>query len=275
MIWRILKWTGITLGVLLLMVVALAAYQVRFLWATPVFDTDIPADPGPVAAPAALIFSKTNGFRHASIEPGRAALTAALQARGWTVVHTEKGSFFNEAFLSRFQVVVFLCTTGDILTQQQEAAFRAYILGGGGYAGIHSAADTEHAWGWYDTLVGTHFRDHTLFPQLPEAVVVTEDTAHPATSHLPPRWSRVDEWYNYKSNPRQRPGIRVLSTLDESTYDPGTFGNMGGDHPITWVQELGAGRMFYTGMGHTPETFQDSLAMEMLLGGIRWAGRVE
>ena len=42
-------------------------------------------------------------------------------------------------------------------TIRQEAAFERYIQAGGGYMGIHAAADCEYDWGWYGRLAGAYF----------------------------------------------------------------------------------------------------------------------
>ena len=126
----------------------------------------------------------------------------------WTVVETDNGAAFNTEYLSHFDVVVWLSTTWDVLNAAQEAAFEAYIENGGGYVGIHAASDTEYEWSWYgETLLGTWFKDHPNFPNIRAADVVIEDADHPATAGLPTRWNREDEWYNFKSSPRDNPDI--------------------------------------------------------------------
>jgi type 1 glutamine amidotransferase len=93
---------------------------------------------------------------------------------------------------------------------------------------VHAAADTEYDWAWYGGLVGAYFASH---PAQQQATVKVEDRSNVSTSHLPERWARTDEWYNYRANPRSR--VKVLASLDESSYSGGT---MNGDHPITWCQ---------------------------------------
>ena len=92
--------------------------------------------------------------------------------------------------------MVFLSTTGDPLNDTQQAAFERYIRAGGGYAGIHAAADTEYTWTWYGKLVGAYFRNHP--PGTPTATVRIEDPDHHSTPGLPTPWPRMDEWYNYQ-----------------------------------------------------------------------------
>lgn len=208
-----------------------------------------------------LLMTKTAGFRHASIPQGIAAVHLLAEERGWEVTPTEDASEFNEATLSGFDAVMFLSTTGDILDATEQAAFEAFIARGGGFVGVHAATDTEADWAFYNDLLGTHFSDH---PAIQEAQLVVEAPDHPATSSLPSPWLRTDEWYNFVSNPR--PEVHVLLRLDESSYAGGTMG----DHPIAWVRELGSSRLFYTALGHTPESYSEPEFLAHLAGGIGW-----
>ncbi|MEV7739929.1 ThuA domain-containing protein [Streptomyces sp. NPDC088921] len=210
-----------------------------------------------------LVFSKTAGFRHDSIPDGVAAVKQLGESGGFTVDATEDANAFTPRNLRRYDAVVFLSTTGDVLDPTQQRAFEGYIRQGGGYVGIHAAADTEYDWAFYGGLVGAYFQSH---PAIQPATVVAEDRAHPSTSGLPPTWNRTDEWYNYRSNPRDR--VHVLASLDESSY---TGGTMNGDHPIAWCQDYQGGRAFYTGLGHTKESYADPAFRGHVLGGIRYA----
>ncbi|MFG1640885.1 carbohydrate-binding protein [Amycolatopsis sp. NPDC049252] len=213
-----------------------------------------------------LVFSKTAGFRHDSIPAGIQAIKELGTANGFGVTATEDASVFTASSLAAYQAVVFLSTTGDVLDATQQAAFESYVNGGGGYLGIHAAADTEYDWPWYGQLVGAWFKSH---PAIQAANFVTEDRTNPATAHLPAVWNRTDELYNYRTNPRGQ--VHVLQTLDESSY---TGGEMGADHPITWCHPQGSGRAFYTGLGHTIESYSDSAFRAELVGGIRYAAGV-
>ncbi|GAB2975263.1 hypothetical protein GCM10023080_044960 [Streptomyces pseudoechinosporeus] len=210
-----------------------------------------------------LVFSKTAGFRHDSIPDGIAAVKDLGAANGFAVDATEDGAAFTSRNLAKYDAVVFLSTTGDVLNEAQQNAFEGYVRRGGGYVGIHAAADTEYDWAFYGGLVGAYFKSH---PAIQPARIEVEDHAHPATSHLAESWNRTDEWYDYRSNPRER--THVLASLDESSY---TGGTMNGDHPIAWCQNYQGGRSFYTGVGHTKESFADPVVREHLLGGVRWA----
>jgi type 1 glutamine amidotransferase len=210
-----------------------------------------------------LVYSATRGYRHASIPDGVAAVHELGTADGFEVDATEDGSAFTPANLGRYAAVVFMNTSGDVLDDAGRAALTAFVAAGGGYVGVHLASGTEYDWPYYGRLVGARFDQH---PAVQEATFVVEDRTHPATGHLPSRWTRVDELYNYRANPRA--DVRVLMTLDESSYSGGT---MGADHPITWCHRYLGGPAFYTGAGHTPESYAEPEFRQLLLGGLRYA----
>jgi cytochrome c len=217
------------------------------------------AGSAPLAVPKVLVFTKTTGFRHASIPAAVQAVTTLGEKNGFAVDVTEDGGAFTDANLARYGAVVFLLTTGDVLDDAQQAAFERYIRAGHGWVGVHSAADTEYDWAWYGGLVGAYFRDH---PAIQSAVL---DVAEPRNG-LPAKWTRTDEWYNFQSNPR--PSVHVLATIEESSYDGG---NMGADHPIAWWHDYDGGRAWYTAGGHTDEAWSEPLFLAHVLSGIEYA----
>src|ERR1051326_7730744 len=199
-----------------------------------------------------LIYSYTAGFRHGSITNGIQTIQAIGLTNNFIADATEDASFFTDANLAQYKALIFLSTTGDVLTNaQQQAALQHYIQGGGGFVGIHAAADTLHNWPWYGGLVGAYFVSH---PAIQQATIKVADRIDPSTSMLPKRWVRTDEWYNFSTN--ARPAVHVLATLDETTYSGGT---MGFDHPIAWSQNYDGGRAWYTAGGHTPESYSEPL----------------
>ncbi len=209
-----------------------------------------------------LVFSKTEGYRHASIEEGKKTLQQLGAENGFRVDTTENSEYFIEDSLKHYSAIVFLNTTQDVLDHRQQADFERYIQAGGGFVGIHAAADTEYKWPWYGKLVGAYFKSH---PKVQEAVININDASHPCTSHLPPQWKVTDEWYNYKNI---NPSLTVLASLDESSYEGGENGE---SHPLIWHHEFDGGRAFYTGRGHTDESFQEPEFQKQLLEGINYA----
>ena len=224
----------------------------------------------------ALVFTKTAAFRHASIPAAIAAVKKLGADHNFAVDATEDATAFNAANLAQYDVVIFLMTTGNVLDDAQQAAFERYIESGGGYTGIHSASDTEYGWPWYGGLVGAYFRDHPgvagVNKQFQEATMKVAGQGNPANAQLPARWTRVEEWYNFRTNPR--PAVRVLATVDEKTYDPhgysvpGGSPGMGEDHPISWCHRYDGGRAFYTALGHSASAYSEPLVLAHILGGI-------
>lgn len=212
-----------------------------------------------------LVFSKTTGYRHGSISDGIKALKALGDRHGVLVDTTENADQFNEDNLKRYKAVIFLNTTGNILDHYQKADFERYIQAGGGFVGVHAASDTEYHWPWYGKLVGAYFQSHPNDPNVRSGVINVLNKEHIATDSLPESWSRQDEWYNYKSI---NPDVQVLLSLDEKSYEGGTNGDF---HPIAWYHEYDGGRAFYTGGGHTSESFSDPLFTKHLWGGIQYA----
>lgn len=216
-----------------------------------------------------LVFSKTSGFRHDSIPAGRTMLQNLATRNGWEIEFTEDATEFSESNLARFDVVVWLSTTGDVLDTSQQNAFEAYIEGGGGYLGIHAAADTEYSWPWYGELVGAYFQSH---PAIQTATLHTEREHHISVEHLAESWQHNDEWYNFQDNPREQ--TNVVLRLDESSYSAGA-GAMGDDHPIAWYHDVGLGRSFYSGLGHTVAAYANPNFIEHIDGALQWAGRMD
>jgi cytochrome c len=216
--------------------------------------------------PRVLVFSKTATFRHSSIGAGKAALQKMGVEKGFDVDTTEDAAVFNEENLKRYRCVVWLSTTGNVLDAQQQNAFERYIQAGGGYLGIHAAADTEYDWPWYGKLVGGWFDNHPSQPSnVQQGTFHIADTKHPLTDFLPEPWVRKDEFYAYK---QMNPDVKVLITIDEKSYIGGTMGDY---HPMAWYHEYDGGRAFYTNMGHTEETFSEPLVLRHLQTGLQWA----
>ncbi|HKV47979.1 MAG TPA: ThuA domain-containing protein [Candidatus Acidoferrales bacterium] len=244
------------------------------------YDAAAPELPAALKDPLILVFSKTNGYRHAKAIPAaNAAIASLAEKNGWSVFFTENGAVFNPANLLRFRATIWNNTSGDLLNEQQKQAFRSYIENGGGFVGIHGAGgDFSYDWRWYvETLIGAQFIGHTLMPRFPTATIHVENHDHPATKTLPHEWVRSDEWYSFKESPRAQ-GATVLATLDETTYRPRMVTKnlrMGSDHPIIWKHCVGKGRVFYSALGHTASAYREPNYVAVLQAAIAWAARLE
>jgi type 1 glutamine amidotransferase len=216
-----------------------------------------------------LVFSKTAGFRHESISSGIKMLYDQSKKQNWVITATENSGLLRDEFLSKFDVVVFMNPTGDAVCADGQAAFEKFMKSGKGFVGIHAAADCEYDWSYYGKLVGGYFKTH---PASQEATVVFEKSDHPAMKPFKgmKSYTTYDEWYTFKENPR--PNVNVLATIDESSikkYDNDNWKM--GDHPIIWWSEKDGIRSFYTGFGHTHESFQDKYIIEHITNAVNWA----
>jgi len=220
------------------------------------------AAPCVCAAERVLVFSKTAGFRHDSIPIAVTTLQRFATEEGLVADHSEEAGDFTAANLARYRVVVFASTTGDVLGPAQQQALEDFMRRGGGFVGVHSAADTEYGWAWYGRLVGAYFLSHP--PRLQSSRVQLELGGRPVGKAWPIR----DELYNYRSNPRGQ--VQVVATVDERLYEGGT---MGRDHPITWCHTFAGGRSWYTGLGHDAAVYADPNFLLQLQRGLRYAAR--
>ncbi len=240
------------------------------------YDTTVPALELPKAERQILVFDKINGFDHG---PAVDAATAAIKALGadlnWGVTVTDKGGVFNADSLAHFDLVVWNNNSGDVLTLSQREAFRNYMEQGGGFMGLHGAGgDFVYFWDWYVTeLIGAQFIGHTMAPHFQDATLATEQPASGVGAQLPATWTLHDEWYSFRESPRQS-GASVVATLDETSYKPAMGGlslAMGDDHPIAWTRCVGAGRSFYSGIGHRPEVYDTAEVKRLLRNAMTWA----
>ena len=275
------------LGLVLLLVLVFAGISVLRIWPElraaqgkrePVVDLVAPGLPpelGENGALALLLFSKTNGFRHAAAIPAcEKALREIAARRGWQVFVTENAAVFEDGLLARFRVLVSNNATGDNWSPPQREAFQRWIERGGGFVGVHGAAGTRYRfWDWYtDELLRGRFIGHPAFPQLQPARLVIEDRTHPAMAHFGADFVHEDEWYSFERSARQ-PGVRVLASLDESSYAPREILRdiSMGDHPVVWSHCPGRGRVFYSALGHTAVSYERPELRSMLEGAVAWA----
>jgi uncharacterized protein len=216
----------------------------------------------------ALVFSKTTGFRHQSIPDGVVAMKKLAEKHRFSVYTTEDEREFTKEKLKNYDVIILVSTTGTIFNAEQKEAFEDFVRSGKGVVGIHSATDTEYEWPWYTGLIGGQFAYH---PHQQTARLKVVDRNHPSTYHLQDNWLMTDEWYAFKNFNED---VKVLVELDETSYEVGEREgkSMGmGRHPISWYHEYDGGRLFYTGLGHTDEAFQDESFLLHVLGGIWYA----
>ena len=202
-----------------------------------------------------LVIYKTSGFIHKEgIEAGKKLFDHICNEKNYDCVISNESTYVNSKFLENIKVIVFLNTSGDILNSDEKIAMETFIKKGGGFIGIHSATDTEYDWDWYGKLVGAYFVNH---PDIQTAKIFTQNKSF-IVDHLKKEWEIKEEWYNFREI---NPNIKVLLSLDESSYEGGGNGSF---HPITWYHEFGGGKSFYTGLGHVGKTYDDNRFVKMI-----------
>jgi type 1 glutamine amidotransferase len=248
--------------VVVIVLAGFVVYQLRShgLLRAPQYDSVAPVLPE-LQGPAVLVLSKTNGFIHKEGLPAATTMLAELASEnGWSIYQTDNAATHNTLDLERFDVVVWNNTSGDILTPEQRADFKAWLSSGGKWLGLHAAGgDPSYDWDWYaNTLLGAQFFGHTMSPQFQDAQVMVAEPSE-LTSHLDSPWLIAqEEWYAFDRNPRDT-GSSILLALDESSYDTEeTFfpePTMPDEHPIAWTHQVGEGTIIYSGIGHTAATY--------------------
>ena len=187
------------------------------------------------------------------------------------IQETADPAAFTTANLATRDTVVFAQTGGVLFNAAQRTALEAYIRGGGGYMGMHyagwSVGQSEHDVNpFYARLVGAVSEGHPENPAVRPGRVVVKDADHPLTQGLPASFTRSDEWYDWVVNPA--PSVRTLLEADESSYG---MGRQGSSHPITWCQEIDAGRSWYTGMGHEGTAYSEAVIRTQMRNGLAYA----
>ncbi len=219
-----------------------------------------------------LLFTKTDGFHHESINDGVTAIKHLASRNTFSVDWHENASIFNDKELAKYQAVIFLNTTGNILNEEQQAAFEKFIKAGKGFVGIHAASDTEYDWAWYTKMVGMMFKIH---PAQQTAYLKVEDSNFPGMERFPKKLLWTDEWYEFGE--KKADDLKILVSVDEKSYNPyAKWGDkegkgMGVMHPISWYHNYDGGRAFYTALGHIPAIYSDQTFLDHVYGGIYWA----
>lgn len=210
-----------------------------------------------------LVFTKANGFIHESRIAGAEAIKKLEKEFQFIVTKSEDSLLFRKNELDKFDVIVFLSTSGNILDEEGKYSFVEFIRNGGGFVGIHGATTTEYDWVWFNKLIGAHFDKH---PKIQRAVMNILNPNTLSTQHLPNQWVWTDEWYNWRNE--LSPEIEVLITVDETTYEGGKHEKF---HPICWRHKFEGGRSWYTAIGHSAESYNDNDFLKHIAGGIMWA----
>ena len=229
-------------------------------------------------------------------------------AHGIEFVCSKDGSLFTPDYLAQFDALLFY-TSGNLLERGKDGnppmtpagkqALLDAIRHGKGFIGTHAAADTFHpgetaetntnqARTWRYRVLGDKADPYTQMiggeliingcQQLATVRVVAPQ--FPGFARYAPGFEAQEEWYSMTNF---APDLHVLLVLDTATMrnpypDEPNWPPAGWDtpykrppYPVAWAHRYGEGRVFFTAMGHSEETWRNPRFQEMLLGGIDWA----
>lgn len=217
----------------------------------------------------------------------------AAQKNNFTYDSTNDWSNLNKEFLSKYRVVLFLDTRPE--APEQRTAFRRYMESGGAWMGFHFSAFAltpsayNQDWDWYhNEFIGAgQYASNTWRPT--SAILRVENRDHPAVKNLPETFiSSPNEWYRWKKDLRKDPSIKILLSIDSTSFPLGTGPKPheiwhSGYYPVAWTNTKY--KMIYINMGHNDmdyehktnatlsHTFANPTQNQFILNGLLWLAR--
>ncbi|MEI7911099.1 MAG: ThuA domain-containing protein [Verrucomicrobiota bacterium] len=229
-----------------------------------------------LAADKVLVYTRNftkdgKGFVHDNIAACTKAIKELAAGNGFEAEVSEDPAVFATANLKQYKALVFANSNNEAFAnEEQRAAFKAYIEGGGGFVGIHSSSGSERDWPYFQQVQGGKFLVHAVLQKFTIKVL---DAVHPATAHLGKTWEWSDECYFFTN---LNPDLKVLLAVDTTvplqkfSLQQPTLGKLNGEFPLAWCHELNGARAFYTSLGHKIEYYSDPTFRKHVLGGILW-----
>ena len=229
-----------------------------------------------VAADKVLVYTRNftkdgKGFVHDNIAACAKAITELGQENGFEADVSEDPAVFAAANLTQYKALVFANSNNEAFaTEDQRAAFKAYIQAGGGFVGIHSSTGSEREWPYFQQVQGGKFLVHA---PLQKFTVKVLDATHPATAHLGKTWEWSDECYfftNLNADIKVLLAVDAATPLDKFSLQQPKLGKSNGEFPLAWCREADGARAFYTSLGHKIEYYSNPALRKHILGGILW-----
>jgi len=227
-----------------------------------------------------LVIAQTKGWEHDSIPDAMAAIynlghdsglwDATLRTDTELITKKDLGHR-NAKNLDYFDALIFVSTTGELdLDDSQKQDMMSFIKDDGkGFVGIHAALDTNYKWPEYGEMIGGWFDQHPWFTF--NAPIINEDPSFPAVRHFPHQFVKYDEIYQPKEWSRDK--VHVLLSLDPTKLDYANnprIHRTDHDFAVAWDKMYGKGRVFYSTLGHTPESWSDPDIRTMYFEAIKW-----
>lgn len=241
----------------------------------------------PLKARKLLVFTLTSGYYHTSIPVGAEAFARMGKKTGaYDTVISSDPSMFEEDKLKQFDAVLMLSTTGEgfglgggefaKLTPEKQAYHERlrknlleFVASGKGLMGIHAASDSAYEWPEYGKLMGGYFRSHPYG----KITMKLDDANSPINAAFKGKEYYIeDEIYVFRDEPYSRDRLHVLLSInnEKSGIKPGSGLRKDDDYAVSWIHEVGRGRVFYCSLGHRDETYFNPTIMQHYLAGLQY-----
>jgi type 1 glutamine amidotransferase len=225
-----------------------------------------------------LVFSRTAGFRHSSIELGAKAIALMGDKTGaYLAHHTEDESIFDPEKLKEFDAVFMMNTTGNCFKAKsgdnsKEDVYKQslydFVKSGKGLAGVHSATDTYHQWKEFNMMMGGTFAGHPWHTKVP---IKNLEPKHVLNAPFGGDGFEIaDEIYQFRADTALPTDRKFLLALDTQMMDVSKGNRKDGLYPISWVAQYDKGRTFYCSLGHREEIYWNPTILKHYLAGIQY-----
>ena len=221
-----------------------------------------------------LVLAESGGHHIKYSQAARVWIDKLAADSSLTVDYIQNSAPIDENFLNQYQLFIQLDFPPYTWSEKSMKAFQDFMKkGNAGWIGFHHASllgefDGYPMWNWFSDFMGG-IRWKNYIADFATASVNVEDATHPCMRGIPRAFTiEKEEWYTYDKSPRS--GVKVIASVDESTYSPNSEIKMG-DHPVIWTNEKMATRNIYIFMGHSPDLFNNPVYTALFKNAIFWA----
>jgi predicted dehydrogenase/type 1 glutamine amidotransferase len=152
-------------------------------------------------------------------------------------------------------VVVYTTGFTNDLTPEREKGLLTFIRNGGGFLGLHSAADSFRGNRAYIEMLGCEFLTHPHHHDFSVAVI---EKGHFLTQRMPD-FTVFDEMYHLQSF-----DAATVTVLANTTWQNQKM-------PLAYTKPYGDGRVVYLANGHTQQAWRHPEFRKLVLRGVAWA----
>jgi type 1 glutamine amidotransferase len=219
---------------------------------------------------SALVFADlADRYHHPCVPVASASFKALSERHFFKLDFVDTAVAFAAKTYADYDVIVFISGSPCGLDDDKRREFQDFVKSGGGIVGVHfcfAFKEAPRQWPWWEELIGRTFKSH---PPIQSGVLTVHDPEFPACMHLPEKWLWTDEWYSFETPFPEH--LNILLTVDENSYHPRDEDVMGNPHPIAWYHEPYGAKVFYTAIGHIPQTYNDPVFLQHIFGAMLWA----